>query len=209
MKHNPIKTAELATKRNLVLDAAETLFTKKGIEQTSMASIAKAVGYTRASLYNHFGSWDDICLQVHFRHMQIRAARLFEKADSGQPPLERLFNWGKDRYDYCCQFPMIVELQTYLDFRGLDEKKISPHVMQEYHELNMQLKRHHVALFEAGIADGSIRSDINIEVTISHFAYGLRAIINRALSPTYSMTPINSDEYVHLFLDLLIKGISK
>jgi len=206
---NQRKLAEQAFKRNLILDAAESLFKTIGIEETTMEAVAKSAGYTRKSIYNHFVSWDDICLQVLLRDMKIRVARRIGIAESEQRAPEKLYTWGEERYQYCCQNPVIVELQTYLDFRGLDENKISPDIMQEYDSLNMQLKDYHVRIIESGVADGSLREDININYTISHFAYSLRSIIKRALDSSYSMTPINSDEYFHQFLESFIRGISK
>lgn len=47
-----------------VLDAALALFAKRGIEATSMDSIAEAAGVSKATIYNHWRDKDKLCLEV-------------------------------------------------------------------------------------------------------------------------------------------------
>ncbi|NQV13890.1 TetR/AcrR family transcriptional regulator [bacterium] len=202
-----IKQAELALKRKIVLDAAESLFEKNGIEETSMEALAKAVGYTRASLYNHFVSWDDICFQVFFKHSKIRWLRRLEAMSLVSTAIEKVYIWGRSGYEYGCENPLVVELQTYLDYRGLHAKRITSEIMGEYDELNMHYKDLVHNILEEGISEGSIREDIDIDYTISHLAYALRAIINRALAQSYSMVTIKPDDYIEQFLELFIRGL--
>ena len=41
--------------RDLLLDAAEEVFAKKGFEGASLEEIADTAGYTRGAIYKHFG----------------------------------------------------------------------------------------------------------------------------------------------------------
>jgi len=50
--------------RNTILDSAQMLFTQKGYDATSMDLIAKEVGFTKAALYYHFKSKEDILLEI-------------------------------------------------------------------------------------------------------------------------------------------------
>lgn len=46
--------------RNLLLDAAETVFNEKGVARTSLAEIATAAGVTRGAVYWHFKNKADL-----------------------------------------------------------------------------------------------------------------------------------------------------
>ena len=46
--------------RNLILDAAETVFNDKGVARTSLAEIATAAGVTRGAIYWHFKNKADL-----------------------------------------------------------------------------------------------------------------------------------------------------
>lgn len=48
------------TGRNLIVDLATDLFLQKGFSGTSMSAIAKAADMTKASLYYHFASKEDL-----------------------------------------------------------------------------------------------------------------------------------------------------
>lgn len=50
--------------RSLILDAADTLFRETGIDAASMEAIAAAAGLTRKTVYNLFGSKQDIALAL-------------------------------------------------------------------------------------------------------------------------------------------------
>ncbi|HEY7985597.1 MAG TPA: TetR family transcriptional regulator [Methylophilaceae bacterium] len=46
--------------RNLLLDAAETVFNEKGVSRTSLSEIAQAAGVTRGAIYWHFKNKADL-----------------------------------------------------------------------------------------------------------------------------------------------------
>lgn len=46
--------------RNLLLDAAETVFNEKGVARTSLSDIAQAAGLTRGAIYWHFKNKADL-----------------------------------------------------------------------------------------------------------------------------------------------------
>jgi AcrR family transcriptional regulator len=56
--------------RNLLLNAAEELFARKGFGSASLEDIADAAGYTRGAIYGHFGSKEELFLAVIERHRQ-------------------------------------------------------------------------------------------------------------------------------------------
>lgn len=58
-----------------MLDAAETLFAKKGFGGASMEEIAEEAGFSRAALYARFGSKEDLLVAVLDRHSTRTAER--------------------------------------------------------------------------------------------------------------------------------------
>ncbi|HJY08747.1 MAG TPA: helix-turn-helix domain-containing protein, partial [Bryobacteraceae bacterium] len=50
-----------------VLDAALKLFSKRGIDSTSMDAIAGASGVSKATIYKHWPNKDALCLEVMAR----------------------------------------------------------------------------------------------------------------------------------------------
>ena len=56
--------------RNLLLDAAEELFARRGLGAAALEDIADAAGYTRGAIYAHFGSKEELFLAVIERQRQ-------------------------------------------------------------------------------------------------------------------------------------------
>lgn len=77
--------------RERILDVALQLFTEQGYDGTSIREITEKLGFTKAALYYHFASKEDILLALHMR-----------LHDSGKDALTRLANgpvtlrlWGE------------------------------------------------------------------------------------------------------------------
>lgn len=56
--------------RQHILDTAEVLFLEKGISNTSMVEIARAVGITKVTLYRYFANKDEIAVQIQIRMLK-------------------------------------------------------------------------------------------------------------------------------------------
>jgi AcrR family transcriptional regulator len=71
--------------RQRLLDAAQTIFIKKGFVAASVEDIAEAAGYTRGAFYSNFGSKNELFLELLRRDHETTQAGLqaiFENAAS-------------------------------------------------------------------------------------------------------------------------------
>jgi AcrR family transcriptional regulator len=57
--------------RERILDIACDLFIDKGFDKTSLREIAERLGFSKAALYYHFASKDDILLALHYRLHEV------------------------------------------------------------------------------------------------------------------------------------------
>lgn len=58
---------EAVSTRTRILDVALDLFVEKGFDGTSLREIAERLGLTKAAIYYHFASKDDILMALHMR----------------------------------------------------------------------------------------------------------------------------------------------
>jgi AcrR family transcriptional regulator len=76
--------------RGRILDVALDLFIEKGYDKTSLREIAEPLGFTKAALYYHFPSKQDILLALHYRLHDLFQASVGElggiEADPKQWP---------------------------------------------------------------------------------------------------------------------------
>src|ERR1700733_7401802 len=54
-----------------ILDVALELFLEKGYDKTSLREIAEQLGFSKAALYYHFASKDDIFMALHLRLHEV------------------------------------------------------------------------------------------------------------------------------------------
>ncbi len=63
----PGQPPEAGSTRERILDVALDLFIEKGFDGTSLREIAEKLGFTKAALYYHYASKDDILMALHMR----------------------------------------------------------------------------------------------------------------------------------------------
>jgi len=80
---------DAARTREQLLDAAETLFLKKGVSRTSLEEIARAAGMTRGAIYWHFRNKSDLFEAMHQR-ADLPLEEMFEQAGTEERPLDAL-----------------------------------------------------------------------------------------------------------------------
>ncbi len=67
--------------RERILDAALDLFIEQGFDGTSLREIAEQLGVTKAALYYHFESKDDILMALHLRLHEFGRDALTQMGD--------------------------------------------------------------------------------------------------------------------------------
>jgi AcrR family transcriptional regulator len=87
----PAPTAPLKDTRDRILDVALELFTEQGYDGTSLRQIAEQLGVTKAALYYHFVSKEDILMALHMRLHEFGKGALVQM---GEGPVS-LELWGE------------------------------------------------------------------------------------------------------------------
>jgi AcrR family transcriptional regulator len=90
------KEKQAETRRRL-LDAAERVFLRRGLQGSSVEEIAAEAGFTRGAFYSNFDSKDELFVELLHTRIYDRYAEMAEEAQE-QPgtPRERL-RWGIER----------------------------------------------------------------------------------------------------------------
>lgn len=149
----------------LILDTAYRLYLEKGIETTTIQEIADEIGAHRTTVYRHFSSHEDICFAIS----QQRHTELLARYDAKlEPYLHQGNGWDKlcmvlkigneIAREYQDLFRFYAVFDAYLSFRP-NQAHMGQLVNQTFStDKYIELKKR---LIEEGIADGSIRDDID------------------------------------------------
>ena len=172
--------------RENIVSAASALFMERGITATSMDDIAKAAGYSKATLYVYFENKEEIVGILALNSMK----KLYDYISSALIQHETT----KARYDFICrglvqyqeEFPFYFKMvldKINIDF---ESKEYLPEERETYQigeEINEKIKN----FLLSGMEKGDLRNDLDIMPAIFNFWGMLSGIIQLAA---------NKEEYI-------------
>lgn len=172
--------------RENIASAAQTLFMEKGMEAVSMDDIAKAAGYSKATLYVYFKNKEELIGMLVLESMK----KLYDYLTAALEQQETT----KERYDFICQglvryqeeFPFYFKTALEKINIDFDTENYLPEEKETYRigeELNEKIKQ----FLCSGIERNEIRSDILIVPTIFAFWGMLSGLIQMA---------VNKEDYI-------------
>ena len=172
--------------RENIVSAASALFMERGIAATSMDDIAKAAGYSKATLYVYFENKEEIVGILVLNSMK----KLYDYISSALIQHETT----KARFDFICrglvqyqeEFPFYFKMvldKINIDF---ESKEYLPEERETYQigeEINEKIK----TFLLSGMEKGDLRNDLDIMPAIFNFWGMLSGIIQLAA---------NKEEYI-------------
>ncbi len=148
--------AESRTMREKILTEAEKLLWKFGVKSVTMDDIARQVGISKKTIYQHFVDKDDIVLQVMRTHLERDQNEMNCMATESADPIHELLRMSEmmRKKNHEVNPSTLIDIQrhypkawtVFLDFK---EKHIITSI-----RLNLQ----------TGIEQGLYRTDLDLEV---------------------------------------------
>jgi len=84
------KTVNTSNKIKMILDAAEEVMSEKGLQNSSIAEIAKKAGVADSLIYNYFNGKEDLLFSIPGRRMKEVLKNLAEQLQGIPDPVSRL-----------------------------------------------------------------------------------------------------------------------
>jgi AcrR family transcriptional regulator len=166
------------TPREKILEAAETLFARRGFAGVGMSEIAEAVGLSKSTLFHHFTTKAQLYAAVVERILAEIESALTRALAAGGSPVERLDRWIDTLVELLGQQPA----HSRLLLRSLFEDDELIGAFEEERAANKTLERvieSATHLLREGMANGSLRVasiphslQSLIGMVIYHFASG-------------------------------------
>ncbi len=148
-----------------ILKAAEDLFDEHGVDRVTMAEITSASGVRASTLYQYFSNKDDIVwaiLSDALEDVTQRIEERFESATTGLSKITTLLDFMADELSnnpakvrFMAQFDAMYARHWPAERMVTLEAQINPKGFQYFSEL-----------IREGIADGSLRHDLDPDLTM-------------------------------------------
>ncbi len=202
------KQREKEQRRTEIVDAAEKLFYKKGFDNVTMDEIADAVEFSKGSLYLYFKNKDSlffaIVARMHREYFRQFRKLLDENASGGEQirtMIRHLVEYTKNHQEYndmACTVGPLIWSRMDTEY----EQVLAENSMEYNLWLNDAITK--------GMADGSIRNDLNPAL----FGFYISLISISVVSPSplwkkgFELAGVSYDEFVENFLTFIDPSIT-
>ncbi len=188
-----------------ILAAAEALFAEHGFDAVSMNAIAERAGVSKANIFHHFTSKNDLYVAV-LQHVCRDASEQLDDLDKPDAPFE-------DRLE---QFAR-SHLKTLLDHAQM-MRLLLREMLSDNPRLGQELVRQvygdkfsrFVAILRAGQEAGELRADVDpamvatLLIGADVFFFETREVLNHFPEATFSRKP---ERFSAMLADILLRGI--
>ncbi len=170
-----------STHRETIAMAAEGLFMRGGIEAATMNDIAKAAGYSKATLYVYFADKEEIVSFLVLKSMKTLYSRLSEAVEGQAAAKEKYRRICRALVNYQEQYPLYFSLALGEINLDLEKENYLP-LEKETYEVGEQINRRLEEFIQEGIKAGEIQPDIPVLQTVFLFWAALSGLIQMAVN---------------------------
>jgi AcrR family transcriptional regulator len=167
---------EKERRRSEIVDAAEAAGREVGLDALTMDDVARRARLSRALLYVYFQDRSDLMFGLCERAMGMLHVRFVEAASRERTGIEQVSAMGRAYVAFSQEFPVLFDALARCELKSAEPSLGSPSE-QACAAGGDRLQATLVAAIEAGVRDGSIRSDITspllMSVTLWGFMHGI------------------------------------
>lgn len=189
--------------RRRILEAAKGLFDQRGIDRTTMAEIVSGSGLQPSTLYEYFSKKDEIVWAIFGEMLAEDAESIQKRVDGATTGLSKITALLQYMGDQLSQNQARIRFMAQFDAMYARDWPVERLLTLEG-QLNHQGFKVFGTLIREGIADGSLRPDLDPELT-------LHAVINAVLGAQRRLASLGTKvetEYgqpIHLLFQEMIR----
>jgi AcrR family transcriptional regulator len=167
---------EKERRRAEIIDAAEAAGREMGLDSLTMDDVARRARLSRALLYVYFQDRADLMFGLAERALGMLHTRFVEAAERHRAGLDQVVAMGRAYVAFSQEFPVLFEALARCELQSPEPTEGSPSE-QACAAGGDRLQHRLIESIEAGMRDGSIRTDIGspllTSVTLWGFMHGI------------------------------------
>jgi len=173
------KEREFETRRRLILATAMDLFQKNGFAGVTLDDIASAIEFSKGTIYNHFGSKEEIYASILVEHLNILLSCLKEAARTGRDTLEKLRNSMKAYVRFYREHREYFKLLFFIDLVS-DHYRVPDALLKEIRTLKVACLLELQNVVRAGVRSGELeggRPDAQVSLVMWGMINGIIQLV--------------------------------
>lgn len=152
------KEREKEQRRNDIIDAAERIFFRKGIDSATMDEIAEEAEFSKGTLYLYFNSKEALLFAINLRAMKILLNIFKEAISREKSTVENLLEIGRAYVRFSREYEHYFK--TLLHFEGSEYFNLSHELYAQMYHQGDDPMSFLIEMLKKGVNDGTVRSDI-------------------------------------------------
>ncbi len=202
---------EKEQRRQEIIEAAEKVFARRGVDKATMADVADESRLSRGLIYFYFKDKEALYLAVIFRATKALYERFVEAVSDGESGLEKIKSLGKAYVDFHHSSPNYFDALS--DFESRTVNLDAPHQGEMECLLEgSKVLRLMESVIEEGIQDGSIRSDLgdpmSAAVALWGFTHGVIQITANKASMLNHLFGLDMDHLMEQAFEMMDRSLS-
>ncbi|TFU13876.1 TetR/AcrR family transcriptional regulator [Thermus tengchongensis] len=185
----------VTTTKDRILEEAARLFTQKGYEATSVQDLAEALGLSKAALYHHFRSKEEILYEVSL--LALRGLVEAGERALGEPDPKRAllaFMQGHARF-FEENYPFFVTMLQGIQSLS-PERRAQTVALRDRHEGNLR------RILRWGMEEGAFR-----QVDVALAGRAILSMLNWMIRWFRPGGPLRAEEVAQFYFELVLKGL--
>jgi AcrR family transcriptional regulator len=173
------KEREFETRRRLILATATELFQKDGFGGVTLDDIASAIEFSKGTIYNHFGSKEEIYASILVEHLNILLSCLKEASRTGRNTLERLRNSMKAYVRFYREHREYFKLLFFIDLVS-DHYRVPDTLLKEIRTLKIACLLELQNVVREGVRSGELeggRPDAQVSMVMWGMINGIIQLV--------------------------------
>ena len=195
--------------RGAIAAAAQILFMKKGIGATSMDDIARAAGYSKATLYAYFENKEEIIDVLALESMKLLKNYIGSALELGKGTEETYHLLCSAMLRYQEEFPCYFEMA--LDRIRFGAEEENGESRGEAYQTGEEINRMMEHFLTEGISAGRLRGNLELMPTIFSFwgmLSGLILIADKKKEYIQSCMKLSKPEFLEYGCSMLYRSIA-
>jgi len=203
------RAKERRSHEDAIVLAAEKAYVEKGYEKTSMEEIARNSEFTKRTLYQYFGSKEELYFAVVLSSMRKMATFVAQEVEGAQTGFQQIRRLVHALYQFSRDFPRTFALISEWGYI----KKRSPEAQPSLEKLdgfNSELFGRIAAILGQGVSDGSIRADVNVERTACSVIFLITGFLTQLSTTGDSFIGhfrLDREEFCRSTIDMVLKTL--
>jgi len=203
------KEREKEKRRKDILDAAERVFFRQGVEKATMDDVAQEAELSKATLYLYFSSKEEIYFAIYLRGQD----KLFSMIDKATKAVgntrEKLSRYMSIVVNFQKKYPNYFEAFFYFLTRGVQLSDDNIYLKQ-HKETGRAFLNNWIRLIQKGQDEGFIRANLNaipVGAILWMQLIGFLKIYPVLLKGLKKQYPVTEENLINDYFELILSGM--